>query len=266
MAKTRIKERIRRLLPRQVRSHRILGGVLKGSRIFSSWHDYPGAILGTTEKPLLDWFAHNVEPGETWLDVGAHYGYTAIALSRLVGSSGRVFAFEPLLATAGCITRTRQLNGLEQMTVVPLGLNRCPNVEALDLPTVRGMADSTIAAGVWSERILTVALDSLWPSLAGGDPRIHGIKIDVQGMEFDVLRGMRESLRRWSPKLVVEFHRGVDRGEILQLLHDCGYETECRPIDSDSPPGVFADDMSYAFQAASVSCASSFTASFTGRS
>ena len=266
MARTRIKEQIRKLLPRRVRAHRVLGGALKGTRISTSWHDYPGAILGTTEKPLLDWFADNVQPGETWLDIGAHYGYTAIALSRLVGSSGRVFAFEPVLPTAGCITRTRQLNGLEQMTVVPLGLNRCPNVEAQDLPTVRGMADSTIGAGAWSERILTVALDSIWPSLSGADARIHGIKIDVQGMEFDVLHGMREALQRWSPKLVVEFHRGVDRGEILQLLHDCGYETECHAIDSASPPGVFADDMSYVFQAASVTCASSYTASFTGRS
>src|SRR5580658_6249708 len=149
MARPRLKEQIRKLLPRRVRTHRVQGGVLKGARISTSWHDYPGAILGTTERPLLDWFAHNVQPGETWLDIGAHYGYTAIALSQIVGGSGRVFAFEPVLATAGCITRTRELNGFEQMTVVPLGLNSLASIEALDLPTVRGMADSTIGAGAW---------------------------------------------------------------------------------------------------------------------
>ena len=67
----------------------------------TSWHDYPAAILGRTEGALLAYFAKHASSGETWLDVGAHYGYTAIALSKLVGGNGRVFAFEPMLNTAG---------------------------------------------------------------------------------------------------------------------------------------------------------------------
>src|SRR3954465_4692650 len=90
-----LKALVRRVLPRSLRPHTILAGPLQGARIYTSWHDYPGAILGTTERPLLDWFRRNVSPGETWIDVGAHYGYTAIALCRLVGPTGRVVAFEP---------------------------------------------------------------------------------------------------------------------------------------------------------------------------
>src|SRR5438552_7816781 len=111
------KAQLRRLMPRAVRPHRILWGRLRGFRIVTSWHDYPAAILGRTERPLLDWFEEHVKPGETWLDVGAHYGYTAIALSRLVGPLGRVFAFEPMLGTAGHLARTRAINGLRQLTV-----------------------------------------------------------------------------------------------------------------------------------------------------
>ena len=83
-----LKAQIRRLMPRTLRAHRILGGPLRGCRIVTSWHDYPGAILGRTERALLEWFERHVIPGTTWLDVGAHYGYTAIALARLVGSRG----------------------------------------------------------------------------------------------------------------------------------------------------------------------------------
>src|SRR5437870_13466498 len=106
------KTQVRRFLPKSIAPQSILAGPLQGASIFTSWHDYPGAILGTTERALLDWFRRDVSPGETWLDIGAHYGYTAIALSRLVGPAGRVFAFEPVLATAGCIARTRELNQL----------------------------------------------------------------------------------------------------------------------------------------------------------
>src|SRR5258708_39029477 len=131
-----VKEKVRRLFPRSIRSHRIPTGQLHGACICTSWHVYPGAILGTTEKPLLDWFQRNVRPGETWIDVGAHYGYTAIALCRLVGRRGRVLAFEPVLSTAGCIARTRELNGLRQLQIVPLGLGSCTSLESRWLPVV----------------------------------------------------------------------------------------------------------------------------------
>src|ERR1700680_4634972 len=105
-----------------MRAHRILGGPLRGRIIVTSLHDYPGAILGRTEKPLLSWFQLNVKPGETWLDVGAHYGYTAIALAELVGADGRVEAFEPSLATAGSLNPTRALNRFAQIKVGPFAL------------------------------------------------------------------------------------------------------------------------------------------------
>ena len=98
-----LKEVLRQILPRSIGQRRILGGPLRGRSFVTSWYDYPAAILGRMERPLLDWFRCNVGLGETWLDVGAHYGYTAIALSHFVGISGRVYAFELMLATA---TRT----------------------------------------------------------------------------------------------------------------------------------------------------------------
>lgn len=104
----KLKWAVRRFLPISVKPHRIITGPLRGAKIVTSWHDYPAAILGRTERALLGHFANVVGRGETWLDVGAHYGYTAISLSMLVGRSGRVFAFEPMVATAGCISRTRR--------------------------------------------------------------------------------------------------------------------------------------------------------------
>jgi FkbM family methyltransferase len=259
------KEIIRKMLPRRSRNHRILSGPLKGCRLVTSWHDYPGALLGSTERPLLEWFTRNVSDSETWLDVGAHYGYTAIALSRLVGTTGRVFAFEPVLSTAGCIARTRELNRLQQLTVVPFALDQGKDVRTFELPTVRGMADSTIARDVWSERILTVSLDALWPSLGGREARVDGIKIDVQGMEFGVLLGMREILMRWRPKLVIEFHSGVNRQPILELLRSCGYSDACEPIEPGDAPEVLRDDHSYAFRQLNPECELSSTASSTAR-
>lgn len=240
---------LRQLLPRYEKRHMILSGSLKGMQIVTSWHNFPAAILGYTEGPLLAWFAQNVRLGETWLDVGAHYGYTAIALSNLIGASGRVFAFEPMLSTVGYLNQTRQANHFRQITIIPFALGDKTRLSTIQLPVTRGMVDSTLAHADWEETILVAGLDWLWPQICGSVPQIDGIKIDVQGMEIQVLRGMAETLRQQHPRLVLEVHRGVSRFELLDLLESAGYSrraTPIEPVEGEIEPR-YVDDRSYAF-------------------
>jgi FkbM family methyltransferase len=275
-----VKHLIRAWLPRTIRPRRILAGPLRGAWLVTSWHDYPAGLTGRTERPLLDWFARHVQPGETWLDVGAHYGYTAFALAGLVGPAGRVFTFEPVPATAGCVDQGRALNGLAQVTVVPLGLGSVDTMEFRQLALTRGMADSTLhvgrvpqpaspkpkakagsgpddvgrvpRSGPGASSIVNIGIarfDWLWPALNGGDARIHGVKIDVQGMELETLGGMRDALARWRPRLVLELHAGVSREAALALLRELGYSSEAvaiEPVRGERAP-QFLDNHSYAF-------------------
>jgi FkbM family methyltransferase len=251
---TTLKKYIRQLLPRSIGPRRILGGPLRGQSLVTSWHDYPAAILGRTEGPLLEWFANNVRPRETWLDVGAHYGYTAVALARLVGPEGRVFAFEPMTSTAGCIARTRSINGLSQLTIVPVALGDCDNVATRELPEVRGMIDSTIIGSGRGEAFFVANFDWLWPRISqsgcGEAPKVDGIKIDVQGMEIETLKGMFETLRRYRPKLVVELHKGVSRQEFFGLIDSAGYSRQGIPVENTADATEYFDDRSYAFSPA----------------
>ena len=245
-----LKPLLRGLMPRAIRPHRILRGPLRGQRIVTSWHDYPAAILGYTESPLLDWFARNVASGETWLDVGAHYGYTSIALSRLVGEGGRTFAFEPVSSTAGYLAQTRMLNHLPQLKVLPIALGAPEQLELRQLAQVRGMADSTLKSRQWVDTFLLARFDWLWPRICGPQDRIHGIKIDVQGMEIEVLKGMPNLLKLYGPKLAIEFHQGVVREQALDLIEAAGYSRSgvpIEPVQGEIAP-QYVDDRSYAFQ------------------
>jgi FkbM family methyltransferase len=249
-----MKTAIRALLPKTIRPRRIIGGPLRGLWLVTSWHDYPAGLRGRTERPLLEWFAKHVQPGQTWLDVGGHYGYTTFALARLVGNSGRVFTFEPVPATAGCIDQGRALNGFPHVTVLPLALGAPDTLTVRPLAMTRGMADATLAAvpGQWSVTAPVARFDWLWPLINGGNGAIHGVKIDVQGMELETISGMRETLRQSRPQLVVELHAGVDRREILRLLQDLGYSTDAVAIEParDEHAPLFLDDRSYVFRIA----------------
>jgi FkbM family methyltransferase len=246
----RLKGAIRRLLPRSIGRHVILGGPLRGNLIVASWHDYPAAILGRTEIALLNHFTQIVGKGETWLDIGAHFGYTAIALSKLVGPSGRVFAFEPMLSTAGSIARTRLLNNFPQLTVIPMALANCQDLTIDSLYSERGMIDSTLEERTgFNETFVAARLDWLWPRIGGTDLRIDGIKVDVQGMEIQVLEGMTAVAKKWRPKLCVEIHKGVSRPSLLRVIASMGYKTRAlpiRPLPGETEP-IYADDQTYEF-------------------
>ncbi len=244
-----LKSRIRGLLPSQLKEHRILAGPLRGLSIVASWQQYHTAMIGTTEPPLITWFERNVNRGETWLDIGANYGYTALALRQCVGGKGRVFAFEPKLSTCGCLAQTMAVNGFLEVTVVPMGLGKPDHLELKTLAVNGAMVDS-LSEGDSKETILVSRLDWMWPQICGNEQRIDGVKIDVQGMELEVLQGMKSLLAAYTPKLVLELHRGVSRLAVIDLLDECGYEPHGEPIynlpEERSGP-LYCDDRSYVF-------------------
>ena len=193
----------------------------------------PAGIVGVTEKPLIDWFASS-SGGRNVVGRRAHYGYTAIALSRLVAANGRVFAFEPVLID----DRMPQTDANPQRPQPPhigaAGSRISETATTASVPSTRGMADLTLTGdeATRTETIHVIRFDWLWPQIHGGNPSLHGIKIDVQGMELETLIGMRDTLATRRPKLVVELHRGVSRAALLDFLVSVGYSST--PIASNA--------------------------------
>ena len=133
--------------------------------------------------------------------------------ARAVGPGGRVFAFEPALTTAACLERTARVNRLDQLVALPFALSDAPRPVVSRFATERGMIDSQLSADGPLEMtaIIAVGLDAIWEGISAGNSVVHGIKIDVQGMELDALRGMRRLLAACRPKIVLEIHRDVSR-------------------------------------------------------
>jgi hypothetical protein len=127
------------------------------------------------------------------------------------------------------------------------------------------MADSTLHVGrvprsgpgedvpaSWFVNAGIVRFDWLWPTINGGNGQIHGVKIDVQGMELETLDGMRDALARWRPRIVLELHAGVSRDAVLSLLRELGYSSDAiaiEPVRGERTP-QFLDNHSYAFHPA----------------
>jgi len=148
-------------------------------------------------------FCSLLEPGAIVVDVGANFGYYAISASSRVGPEGGVYAFEPDPAAYNILEGNIEANQLKNVRSFQVCIG--DEDRETDFYLMEESAFSSMVATGRSrekEKILVPMrrLDSLF--LEQGVERLDAIKVDVEGMEFAVLRGLHESLQR-SPEVVL---------------------------------------------------------------
>lgn len=192
------------------------------------------------EPALFAFLREQVQPGQVVLDIGAFLGTYAILEARRVGPQGRVLAFEPSPSTFMLLQRHLTMNGLR----TPQAEARCAAVGAAtgerqlmtwdDEPYRNQVAP----AGVAGVPVVAVTLDDV---MRGEDRLPDWIRMDVQGQEFEVLRGARELLHatRGRLRLVVETHPeqwpdyGVEPRDAAEVFASFGLRA--RPLVPGEP-------------------------------
>ena len=170
------------------------------------------------EAPVVAAFHELVEPGMTVFDIGANFGLFTLPAARAVGDAGRVYAFEPVPATAEVLADHLRLNRLgDRVELVPCAVSESSGeIELWERGTSplasvsRHAAERSPAvpgAGNTERRVVpTVSLDDFCGA-RGVSPDI--IKLDVEGAEARVLRGACRLLSRRACLILLEAHPGV---------------------------------------------------------
>ena len=162
-----------------------------------------------------------VKSGMTVLDVGAERGYNTLLAAKRVGDHGMVHAFEPSANARPLLERNVQLNGYKNIAIYDIALfdqEKCMAIEDSALGRVASPDDGGVRC---------VPFDTLSKERAFG--RIGFVKIDVEGAELNVLRGMRQTLIRDMPDLLIEVHPvkmksfGCSVSDLTRFLIDVGY-------------------------------------------
>lgn len=178
-----------------------------------------------------------VHPGSTVIDVGASFGAITLPLAQLVGGKGKVIAFEPQPIIAHILNANVALNNLSQVVVWPTGVADCVKsipVPFIDLANSRNVgavtfADNPSTSGTMVEFI---TIDTLRPLL------VSLIKIDVEGMELEVLKGATQTIRHDQPWLVVENNSQLKSPELIEYILGLDYT----PYWFIAPMAVLADN------------------------
>jgi FkbM family methyltransferase len=185
-----------------------------------------------------------VEPGAVVFDVGAHVGYYSLLFSRLAGPRGLVQAFEPVPETAARLRSNLARNPALEETVRVLEFALSDGDGRMTMhvagPTNPGASHvvTTVevddphrrAAGVTRTKDVECrAGDSVWAEL--GRPNVGLVKIDVEGHELHVLRGLHETLRASRCPVLTEVRdrllrgAGGSREQLFGFMDELGYSS-----------------------------------------
>jgi FkbM family methyltransferase len=196
----------------------------------------PRDLCAEEHPRLMALLAEVVTAGDVFVDVGANTGYFAIPLAKLVGSTGRVLAFEPATDAAEQLRlQARAENVLARLTIYELALGNENGSRALRAdpkhPSDQTKRSLFMPHGIAVAEVPVRSFDGLVDAgdidLSNG---MHAIKIDVEGAEVNVLSGMRRSLERHRPRMIVvetiETHlrrAGSSVSDVRSFMGDIGY-------------------------------------------
>ncbi|MDB5255484.1 MAG: FkbM family methyltransferase [Chitinophagaceae bacterium] len=189
--------------------------------------DWNVFFFGQYEKETNDLLLEYIKPGQVVIEAGANNGTETVLLSRLVGPTGKVFAFEPV-------------EHIHNMLQLNLSINHCGNVTAEQ--KALGESDGELyfnvlpenfcnqgMAGKYDERsvdtkvlVQQTSIDSLL--LQHHIQAIDFIKMDIQGAEIELLKGAEQTIQKSKPLIFTEATEDfLSIQKLFETLSDLNY-------------------------------------------
>ncbi len=169
-------------------------------------------------------FRRFLTAGDLAVDVGANIGTHSLAMARIVGPNGFVYAFEPQRIVFQTLCANIAVNSLYNLHCVnavvdeSAGWIRLSDVDPGVENNFGGAEVRLLAGPAQAPPVLRVTLDEFLDV-----DRLKFVKIDVEGMETNVLQGARRLIERFRPVLYVENAFPDQSPQLLNLLADLGY-------------------------------------------
>jgi len=148
----------------------------------------------------------SLREGYSFLDVGANIGYFTILAARLVGPSGSVYSFEPEPVNFRLMSKSLSQNKLSnQVKAMRIALSNRDSEEKLYL-SADNYGDHQLYPDKKDKKSILVTLRHGSRLLLNDITRLHFIKVDTQGSEYEVLDGLMPMLLSLTslPRMLIE--------------------------------------------------------------
>lgn len=188
---------------------------------------------GTYEDQVQSFLNRVIKPGFVCVDVGANVGAVSLALCELVGSSGKVYCFEPGPPFFKRLKQNFSLNPEfdGRASLYPMGLSHCVG----ELAWSYDPSHPENGGFIKHDKFSMVAVTTLEHFVTEHEiEKVDFIKIDTEGMELEVLKGSEKIIERDQPVLLLETLMSFDgssnkRQKLVAWLNKRGYALYALP-------------------------------------
>ncbi len=169
-----------------------------------------------------------------FVDVGAHYGYHTVYMSKLGGPSGKVYAFEPNKEYFKVLSINARLNKLQNAVLQsvalsdkngPVVLETSRRMKARGFLREKRKMRTLMSPASEGEACTAITFDEM---AQASDISPDIVKIDVHGAEGNVISGMKKTLRHGVSHLFCELHGEMSDGycvrDVVSAMQDAGME------------------------------------------
>lgn len=205
-----------------------------GIRLFLDIEDYFQCMMlyGHYSPEILEVLEHFVKAGDHVVDIGAHVGYFSTYLGQRVTAQGAVYSFEPDPRAYERLSMSVQANQMDWVKTFPVALSAKSGQIEFYLSPQLGWSTAvknSHLTDLQATIVKTIPFDTLVDEGSiSSDIRL--VKIDVEGLEVEVLSGMRRTIEKAHPILIAEVNgnllasQGESCSSLLRLIRSLGYE------------------------------------------
>jgi FkbM family methyltransferase len=170
-----------------------------------------------------------VQDSWTIIDIGAGLGdFTAYAAQR--SPHGRVLAYEPFPESFALLQQNVALNDLQNVEAQPCAIAERPGSLSLNIGIGEAVQHSTTQAGVNAIEVQAITLQQVFDE--HGLDRCDFLKMDIEGGEYAILRGVDADLLKRVQRIALEYHDNTPAGqhaELVRLLQSHGFQVQVQP-------------------------------------
>ena len=196
-----------------------------GKIMYNQLDEYVGKSLrlyGEFSQGEADLFEQLVKPGHIVVEAGANIGSHTIHLAQLAGDTGQVWAFEPQRLVFQLLAGNIALNSLTNVHCLQKCLGDVNGgtvmVPVLDVNKENNWGGLALGSFTEGEPVEVITIDSL------NLPGCNFFKIDVEGMELQVLRGAEATIKKYRPIIYTEADREDKNTALFAYLRSLDYQ------------------------------------------
>jgi FkbM family methyltransferase len=193
--------------------------------------------FGYFDEDVCVFLLEGLKPGMTFVDIGSHFGFFSLLANHLVGKGGRVISIDPTPSTFQVLIENLRTNAEHENYTTH-------NIAAFDENTSLSFFDYGVSNSGYNSlvgarlksidgsgasiKVRALKMDEVLAS--DQVQRVDMIKIDAESAELNVLRGLVETIRNFSPKIILEIGdtyvtETTKTRDLIDFMSTRGYET-----------------------------------------